>query len=292
MTRVALTFVLLVSLSNKIIAQAPSTDVLTPAPPNPTPATSLPQCDGKHFPMLLAQGPSTGSTSCCQKGSNFITLDRTRPPRTAKSVQRAPWLRNHFHVRTAYANSDLAEHAKCSSSLSIRGLHIYIEPTSNPQACGTQVTTGGVATFSPEQYSHQRTYPGVTARCPYTACLTTGVPAVTLTVTGVTLHATGHFETSSGGISLTGAGERTAVLAATSELVGHHLVFEVTSLTATPKGSHARVVLSGACNKQGAVGKSVHCTVPLVPNPEVTVTYECLAGLACETIEPSPPLVH
>ena len=50
---------------------------------------------------------------------------------------------------------------------------------------------------------------------------------------------------------------------------------------ADPHGEHARAVFSGACIKTGEYGHTAVCSTQLVPNPDVTVTYECHAGSHC-----------
>ena len=109
MTRVALSFVLLVSLSTRTIAQ-------------------LPQCDGNHFPMLQMDGSKGGSPSCCQEGIDFFHIAHTtsgnilahrqwRPAcsptvvrvHQRKSARYAASLISLLIVRTAIATSDRAE---------------------------------------------------------------------------------------------------------------------------------------------------------------------------------------
>jgi hypothetical protein len=135
-----------------------------------------------------------------------------------------------------------------------------------------------IARFPPDEaYDHQQQYEPVTASCPYTTCLQNGVRAVTLTVTAVTQNATGNLQSNPSVITLSGAGTASAT------------VEQTVTLTAEPKGSQALARFSGNCIQTAPAefGQKTECTVPLFPDPNVTVTYVCYAGLACDIEEPS-----
>jgi hypothetical protein len=74
------------------------------------------------------------------------------------------------------------------------------------------------------------------------------------------------------GISLAGAGMSSW---------GYESGMTVT-LTATPKGAHARAILSDGCSATGSYGAPATCVVALDANKRVTVTYDCASGQTCE----------
>lgn len=276
MAKVALVLVLLVSLRNKTIAQAPNTDL---ARAHRTPTKALPRCDGTHFPMRLPDGSNGGSKSCCQRGKDLFHVgpkDDTLGHRQIGASCSMPDNSTCEGTNCAYgpcgARKVQVQQADPNTSIFI------FEPRSNPEICGTQITAGGAPIFSPEVYSDQPRYPGVTARCPFTTCLVGGRPALTLTVTAVTHNATGHVESTPSGISLSGAGMGTKVFPRDPDSPQPRIAV----LVAVPKGSHARAVFSGNCKHTGDFGKNARCVVPLIPDPKVTVAYECHAGFACE----------
>ncbi|MGH9552577.1 MAG: hypothetical protein ACRD3W_24570 [Terriglobales bacterium] len=148
---------------------------------------------------------------------------------------------------------------------------MIFKPTSKPQECGYQTKDPVSQAISsvPEPYTNQPQYPGVTAACPYTACLAGGRPATTFTVTAVADHATGHVKTNPPGITISGAGTNSKEFA------------KAVTLIADPHGQHARAVFSGSCIKTGDYGHAAVCKTNLIPLPAVTVTYECHAGFSC-----------
>lgn len=270
MTRVALAFVLLVSLSIKTIAQ-------------------LPQCDGTHFPMLLPDGSKSGSSSCCQKGIDFFfigpgnTLAHRQIGLVCSKLDTTTNCKDH-DCDFGPCGARIVSHPQADPNTII---HVF-EPKSNPQLCGTQVIVNGQAislsgSVGPpdEPYTDQPIYPAVTASCPYTRCIVGGIPAVTLTVTAETHNATGHVESEPAGISLSGEGKSPGVVFPKDpHSPPPHP--RVAILEAEPKGNHARAVFSGDCANHGAFGKKARCEVPLVPDPKVTVTYECREGFTCD----------
>ena len=276
MMRVALAFVLLVSLSTKTIAQ-------------------LPQCDGSHFPMLPSLTSTPGSPSCCQKGIDIFQLVAAGNKLAHREIGQ---ICSKFDPST---NSTTTNCKDTECTVGPCGARIIeakqadpntliriFEPKSNPQLCGTQVIVNGQAialsgSIGPpvEPYTDQPIYPAVTASCPYTRCIVGGIPAVTVTVTAETHNAAGQVESDPPGISLSGAGTSANVFPKDPHSPPPHP--QVATLVAQPKGSHARAVFSGDCTNNAGFGQKAHCDVPLVPDPNVTVTYECQEGFACET---------
>jgi hypothetical protein len=151
-----------------------------------------------------------------------------------------------------------------------QGSHAEVfHPTLQPQFCGYQVTTGShhVVTF-PEEYTGQQPYEGVIASCSFTVCR--GTPAVVLSVDVVGAAATGRVDIDPQGVTL--LGDARASLA----------FDETVTPTAEPQGRHARVVFSGDCIKTGEYGEKAECTLKLMADPKVVVTYNCQKGFTCE----------
>lgn len=163
-------------------------------------------------------------------------------------------------------------------------------PVSQPLVCGYQVKNGDqVVVSSPEEYTSQKLYPSVEAKCPYTRCLDGGKPGVTVTLTAKTLNATGRVESDPPGISLLGAGTASAPFAGQGDADDdhpghpHHDQKEIATLTATPTDKNARATYSGGgCDEIGKYGDPVRCKVRLAPDPSITVTYECKQGFTCK----------
>jgi hypothetical protein len=275
MMRIMLAFVLFASLNTKTIAQ-------------------LPQCDGGHFPMLLPDGSKGGSPSCCQKDVDFFLIGSGNRLGHRQIGQLCSKIDPSTNSVTTNCTDRECTVGPCGASIvgaqqadSNRVIRIF-QPKSNPQLCGTQVIVNGQAislsgSIGPPQepYVDQPIYPAVTASCPYTTCIAGGIPAVWLKVIAVTHNATGHVESEPAGISLSGAGEspQTAFPKDPHSPPPHP---QIAILEAEPKGPHARVVFSGDCTNNAGFGQKARCDVPLVPNPTVTVTYDCQDGFTCE----------
>jgi hypothetical protein len=129
---------------------------------------------------------------------------------------------------------------------------------------------GGGVTFDPEPYSGQPLYRDITTSCPYTACLSGGVPVTKLTVTADASAATGAVSTDPDGISFAGGGT------AFWQFADIHV-----HLKARPAGAQARAVISGACETVGDYGEDAVCNLKLGPDMSVAVQYECEDGYTC-----------
>jgi hypothetical protein len=260
MTRLALAFVLLVSLGINAVGQHPT--ITNP----PGPATlGLPPCDGKYFPINKG-----GSSSCCQMGNELFHVaptglaHRTLGPACSRTgagdVGKCSGTQCYFGPCGAHVEGVL----KCDTAL-------VFKPESNPQVCGYQAKWQGVTpTWSvPEPYTDQTLYPAVTASCPFTLC-EAGHPETTFTVVITTgTSAIGRVTSDPPGITLSHAGRASGT-------------FEgAVTIAAEPTGKHARAVFSGDCIKTGEYGKKAECSTKLAPDPEVTVTYECEKGFTC-----------
>ena len=240
--------------------------------------------------MKLSDGTdSTGSTSCCQKGSDLYHVGPQLNILALRQIGRAC---SKLDMTTTCVDAE-CDYGPCGArkvqvAPSDVGTAVRIfEPASNPQGCGTHQIVNGQPVDSPEQFSDQPTYPGVTARCPYMKCLSGGLPAVKLTVTAETHNATGNVTSTPLGISISGAGTSTKVFP--KDLDSPSQLPRVTTLIAEPKGRHARAKFSGSCTHTGDFGKKVYCHVPLTPDPQVTVAYECHEGRTCENSELGSP---
>lgn len=265
MTRLVLLCVTIMSLCVYTVAQHPT------------------KCDPKNAPLIL---PSTGengsSRSCCQAGRELFEV--------------GPHGMAHREVGRPCSMNDHTSSTHCAIGAGTTGPHplpvcdfgacgalivevipsvladtVIFKPTSKPQVCGYQTkdpVSGAVSSF-PEPYTNQHQYAGVTAACPYTACLVGGRPATTFTLTAVADHAAGRVKTNPPGITISGAGTDSKEFATAVTFI------------ADPHGEHARAVFSGACIKTGEYGHTAVCSTQLVPNPDVTVTYECHAGFTC-----------
>jgi hypothetical protein len=273
--RIVLAFVLFASLSTNTIAQ-------------------LQQCDDSHFPMLLSDGSKGGSPSCCQKGIDFFFTG----PGSKLGHRQIGQVCSKIDPSTNSVTTNCTDRectvGPCGASIigaqqaDPNTIIRIFEPKSNPQLCGTQVIVNGQAVASSgsigppvELYTDQPIYPAVTASCPYTRCIVGGIPAVTLTVSAETHNATGHVDSEPAGISLSGSGTSTNVFPKDPQSPPPHP--RVAILVAEPQGKHARAVFSGDCTNNAGFGEKVHCDVPLVPDPQVTVTYECQDGFACQS---------
>jgi hypothetical protein len=276
MKKLAFVCALLASLGINAVSQVSSTRTET----NSGPASEgMPTaCDGKNFPI-----DKGGSPSCCRLGDQIFQVT-PKPGQLFKTLahrQLGPRACSDSNGKTNCVDAQ-CYFGPCGTHTveTWQGLDAKVfVPHNQPQVCGYQVTKGRslIVRFPPDEpYTDQKQYESVTASCPYTRCLQNGVPAVTLTVTAETQNATGNIVSSPSGITLSGAGTASAA-------------FEQTvTLTAEPKGSHALARFSGNCVQIGPAdfGQKTQCTVPLAPDPVVTVTYVCYAGLSCDVNEP------
>lgn len=265
MTRLVLLCATFISLSVYAVAQQPT------------------KCDGKNAPLLL---PSTGgngsSRSCCQAGRKLFEVG---PKGMAHRKLGHPCSMDNPTSSTHCAIGDgtsgphplpLCDFGACGALVvevipSVLDDIVIFKPTSQPLVCGykTKDPVSGAISSVPEPYTNQPQYPGVTAACPYTACLVGGRPATTFTLTAVANQATGDAKSNPPGIRLSGAGTDSKEFAT------------AVSFIADPHGEHARAVFSGACIQTGEYGHTAVCNTKLVPMPNVTVTYECHAGFNC-----------
>jgi hypothetical protein len=139
------------------------------------------------------------------------------------------------------------------------------------KACGFQAEIGpGLFSFYSEKFTDQLENPKVTPSCPYTTCISRKKPGITITVTGIVDGATGSVNGEPPGLSVVGAGTASKAFA------------EPVKLTATPKKFARAVFSGGGCDIVGDYGQTKSCHVPLAPDPQVTVTYQCKPGENCE----------
>jgi hypothetical protein len=292
MTRITVVGALLLSVASAV-AQSSSGKITTNPVPleHATPELGPQECDGSRLPMKLPTGPA-GPVSCCRgRDDVMVHIGRTKES-VAFRLLGTPCTMYGGPEECSVPGAQQCAVGPCGAS--IEGVLAGTLPPGSPgseahvfrpkhagKACGHQVTLGtNQFAFYPERYDDQNpqtAYPEVTPACPYTACLGHR-PAITITVIGVEDMASGHVESDPPGISLPGAGTASNPFA------------DSVTLTAHPKSSHARAVFSsGGCSVQGEYGHKAKCTVPLAPDPEITVTYQCKPGLHCAANEPSPP---
>lgn len=265
MTRLVLVCAVLMSLGVYAVAQHPT------------------RCDSKNAPLVLPSDGSNGSSAhCCQAGRELFEIG---PKGMVRRKVGHPCSMDNptSSTQCAMGTGATGPHplppcdfgacgALIEEVIASRPEDVAIfEPTSKPQVCGYQAKdpeSGAISSF-PEPYINQHQYPGVTAACPYTACLVGGRPATTFTITAVADHATGRVKTIPPGITVSGAGTES------SEFT-HAVTF-----IADPHGPHARAVFSGDCTNTGPYGHQAVCNTQLVPKPKVTVTYQCHPGFNC-----------
>lgn len=259
-------------------------------------------CDGNNFPITVGGPPP----SCCQQGNDLYHVGRQgdlahRRIGTACTLVVGE-ITSATTISTACGisgvNSPVHQQActvgPCGTSIVKivpgKSAHIF-HPSSHPEVCGYQTTVTAVSdVFYPERYTNQTPYDSVIAKCPYTTCLSGGISAVQLTVKARRLTATGSVESIPPGIKFSGTGTRAHYF---HGILGHNsnAPSYTAKLIASPRGAHARAVFSGSssCADTGAYGKQAVCSVPLEPDPTVTVTYECEPGQLCETNTPANP---
>jgi hypothetical protein len=260
MAKVALACVVLMSLGIGTIAQNPSMKPEMPTPVGPA-------CDGNNFPTKLNNKP-THPVSCCQFG-NEITHVGPDGGLARRKLGHACTTATGKHTCVGSGCYYGPCGAHVVSATHTNNTLIFI-PHSNPQVCGYQtITFDGHKIESPEKYTDQPLYPEVTPSCDYTTC-DTGGPASIITVTTGPSTATGRVKSNLAGITLAGTGRLRKRFART------------VTLTAEPRGTHARAVFSGDCIKTGEYGEKAECSIKLTPDPKVTLTYECQKGFTCE----------
>ena len=264
---------------------------------NPNAATT---CDGSAFPITKG-----GSASCCQQGNEIYHVGPNgelahRRIGTACTLIVETTSSSAITISTDCGiNSHTGQGCTvgpCGASIVkiVPGHATHIFHPSKPEVCGYQTTVTAVSDiFYPERYTDQIPYDPVTAKCPYTTCLSGGISAVQLTVKARRLTATGSIESIPPGIKFSGTGTRTHYF---HGILGHNsdAPSYTAKLIASPRGAHARAVFSGSsfCTNAGAFGQQAVCSVPLEPDPMVTVSYECESGQLCETNTPANPSPH
>ena len=237
-------------------------------------------CDGKDLPMKLKDG-STGVPVKCCRGRDDVLVQEGRGATGLAFRLRGTRCSNYKpKPQDACEVSGQCDFGPCGVAplLPVSGTEQHVfKPEHAVKACGYQIklepNSGGVDQFDayPEPYRNtEQEYPLVTPACPYTAC-DGHRPAITVSVTTVANQATGTVKSQPEGISLSQAGTASKKFA------------DPITITANPKGPDARAVLSGGgCAVNGGFGETVHCNVPLAPDPEVTVTFECKPGQTCQ----------
>jgi len=147
--------------------------------------------------------------------------------------------------------------------------HVF-HPQHAVKSCGFQAEIGpNLFSFYPEPYKDQLEYPKVTPSCPYTSCVSWKMPGITIAVTGVEDGASGHVKSEPPGLSVDGAGTASKTFAGPIKLI------------ATPN-QNAKALFSAQCEIVESSGDNQTCKVPLAPDPQVTVTYQCKPGQVCE----------
>jgi hypothetical protein len=285
MTRLLFICALLVSLGTRSLAQAPGGILTNPASPLADPPTD---CDSKYFPDFLADGSSGGSPSCCQKGAYIYQVVpklmdgqvtslgigiRQIGPHACSTKTGETTCQGHqcYFGPCGVAKLESPPPVDPLPPGSFPGTEAVIFHPSQGKVCGYQFRSGQHVLISePELYflGQQPPYDPVVAGCKYTVC-GRGGPASIITISTLPSAATGRVVSNLHGIKLSGTGK------ASGEFL------DAVTLTAFPKGRHARAVFSGGCIETGEYGKKARCDVKLAPDPEVIVTYECQKGFTC-----------
>jgi hypothetical protein len=268
MKRIVVSLALLTVLAAVVVAQDPET---------PAPAV----CDGKKLPMKLRDGSLGVPVECCRGRDDVMAHEGPGAKGLAFRLLGKRCTKYGSTDPCSVPGADACPIGPCGAAplLLIQGTEQHIfKPKHAVKACGYQVklqpNSAGVDQIDayPELYDNanpQVEYPKVTPSCPYTACLG-HEPAITVSVTSVANGATGTVTSNPPGISLTGAG------------TGSGLFADPVKITANPTGPNARAVFSGSgCTASEEYGHTVHCSVPLAPDPAITVTFECKPGATC-----------
>ena len=268
MTRIIALFALVTVLPGAAFAQSE-----TPSPPAPS------VCDGKNLPMKFPDGSNGVPVKCCLGRDDVMVHEGRGAQNLAFRLRGTPCTKeDHSACTIPGASANLCEFGPCGAE---RGTlivgteqHVF-KPRHTVKTCGWQIklqpSSGGVDQFAlyPESFDTQVEYPKVTPSCPYTACIAQHRPAISVSVTVVENQATGKVKSDPPGISLAGAGTAQSFFA------------DPVKLSANPS-EHARAVFSGGgCSATGNYGETIHCNVPLAPDPAVTVTFECKPGENC-----------
>jgi hypothetical protein len=268
MMRIVASFALLTVLAGLALAQ----------PETPSPATPA-VCDGKNLPMKLPDGSTGVPVECCRARDDVLVHEGRGAKNLAFRLVGKPCsMFDDPHKMCSIPGSVLCDYGACGAAhaLVIEGTaqHVF-KPAHAVKACGYQIklqpSSAGVDQVDAysEMYDSQVEYPKVTPACPYTACIGLRQPGISVSVTLAANNATGTVQSSPPGITLLRPGSATSLFA------------DPVKLTANP-GQHARAVFSGGgCTASGGYGATIHCNVPLAPDPEVTVTFECKADETC-----------
>ncbi len=267
MKRIVVSLALLTVLAGVALAQ----------PDAPSPAAPA-VCDGKNLPMKFPDGSTGVPVECC-RGRDDVMVHEGRGAKNLAFRLRGTPCTNEDHSACTIPGPHPCDFGPCGAEHGtlIEGtkLHVF-KPKHAVKACGYQIklqpSSLGVDQFAlyPESFDTQVEYPKVTPACPYTACIAQHRPAITVGVTSVANGATGTVTSNPPGISLTGAGTGSGVFA------------DPVKITANPTGPNARAVFSGgSCTASEEYGHTVHCNVPLAPDPVITVTFECKPRATC-----------
>jgi hypothetical protein len=282
-TKITVIGALLLSFASAIAQNSNENKNANPVPPNHEPSElGSHQCDGSRFPMKLPTGPAVPVSCCRGRDGVMVHIGRTKQT-VGFRLPGTPCSMHDGSTLCSLPGKPQCEIGPCGAS--VEGFtvdtatppgtdaHVF-RPKHAVKACGYHAEIGtNQFSFYPERYDDhnpQPDYPKVTPSCPYTACLGHR-PGITITAKGVENGASGHVESHPPGLSVSGAD------------TGSQTFADPVTLSAFPKSSDARAVISGGgCDSTGQYGKKVECSVPLTPDPEVTVTYQCKPGASCE----------
>lgn len=320
MTRVALIGATFLGLAMNALGQtsnsAQTGQISTGQTSNPGTAVTNPiitgnSCNSANFPASKGDVPS-----CCQQGNDIYQIIPSPP--SVEGRQLAPFQSlGHRQVGVACTSPgsptpcfvlptskpgdpNACKFGPCGVQIIQTWTGTQAEvflPTDQPVShdplhplvpiyCGYQVTTyqpNPIVVQFPQPFDNQNKYPGVTAGCPYNACLEGGTPVVDFTINVVASgNATGQTSINPWGMTMIGAANVT---------VPRTDVHRTVTITAVPIDAQTEAGFSGACDKAGARGQTIACTIaPPYPNPAVTVTYRSCSP-RCDLVNPANPVV-